>query len=164
MRGLTTNMTKAHLRPYFLWDEDVSIEELRAILAGPEGARRDQLLGKMLREARDLDVRCFVRPIEVARSLERLRRRLGHVLDDRAPMASSPDSKLSPLQVAVIAAFFEREHDFFLTGGAALAGFHLGHRNPRRWPGYFRRSRSPKASCCPPASTPAISEPTSRPW
>jgi hypothetical protein len=43
-------------------------------------------------------------------------------------MASSPDSKLSPLQVDVIGAFFEREHDFFLTGGAALAGFHLGHR------------------------------------
>jgi hypothetical protein len=43
-------------------------------------------------------------------------------------MASSPDSKLSPLQLAVIRAFFEREHDFFLTGGAALAGFHLGHR------------------------------------
>jgi predicted nucleotidyltransferase component of viral defense system len=28
----------------------------------------------------------------------------------------------------VLEAFFERERDFFLTGGAALAGFHLGHR------------------------------------
>ena len=25
-------------------------------------------------------------------------------------------------------AFFQREHRFFLTGGAALVGFHLGHR------------------------------------
>jgi len=28
----------------------------------------------------------------------------------------------------VLRAFFDRERGFFLTGGAALAGFHLGHR------------------------------------
>jgi hypothetical protein len=77
MRGLTTDMTKGHLRPYFLWDEDVSIDELREAMSGPESPRRDQLLGKMLREARDLDVWCFVRPDDVARSLDRLRRRIG---------------------------------------------------------------------------------------
>jgi len=77
MRGLTTDMSRRDLRPYFLWDEDVSIEELRGILAGPDGPRRDQLLGKMLREARDIDVWQFVRPAEVARVLERLRRRVG---------------------------------------------------------------------------------------
>jgi len=77
MRGLTTDMTKGHLRPYFLWDEDVSIDELRESLSGPESPRRDQLMGKMLREARDLDVWCFVRPADVARSLDRLRRRIG---------------------------------------------------------------------------------------
>jgi len=49
-------MTCGDLRPYFLWDEDVSIDELRAILCGPESDRRDQLFGKMLREARDIDV------------------------------------------------------------------------------------------------------------
>lgn len=44
-------------------------------------------------------------------------------------MASSPDSdRLTPLQRSVLAAFFAREHGFFLTGGAALAGFHLCHR------------------------------------
>jgi hypothetical protein len=77
MRGLTTDMTNRELRPYFLWDEDVSIAELHQILAGPDGPRRDQLLGKMLREARDIDVWQFVRPVEVARVLDRLRRRLG---------------------------------------------------------------------------------------
>jgi hypothetical protein len=71
---------KGHLRPYFLWDEDVSIDELHAILNGPDGPRRDQLFGKMLREARDLDVWCFVRPDDVARDLERLGRRLGRRL------------------------------------------------------------------------------------
>jgi hypothetical protein len=35
------------------------------------------LLGKMLREARDLDVWQFVRPVEVARVLDRLQRRIG---------------------------------------------------------------------------------------
>jgi len=35
---------------------------------------------------------------------------------------------LAPLQREVLGAFFAREHGFFLTGGAALAGFHLGHR------------------------------------
>jgi hypothetical protein len=77
MRGLTTDMSRRDLRPYFLWDEDVSIDELHRVLEGPDSPRRDQLLGKMLREARDIDVWHFVRPAEVARALDRLRRRLG---------------------------------------------------------------------------------------
>ena len=77
MRPLTTDMAKSELRPYFLWDEDVSIGELRQVLASPDNPRRDQLLAKMLREARDIDVWEFVRPLEVARVLERLRRRIG---------------------------------------------------------------------------------------
>jgi len=45
-------------------------------------------------------------------------------------MGSSPPSasRLTGLQQAVLRAFFERERGFFLTGGAALAGYHLGHR------------------------------------
>jgi hypothetical protein len=43
-------------------------------------------------------------------------------------MASSAHSKLTELQREVLDAFFQRERGFFLTGGAALAGFHLGHR------------------------------------
>jgi hypothetical protein len=39
-----------------------------------------------------------------------------------------PASRLTPLQAQVLEAFFKREQGFFLTGGAALAGFHLGHR------------------------------------
>ena len=42
-------------------------------------------------------------------------------------MASSPD-RLSALQRAVLSEFFARERAFFLTGGGALAGFHLRHR------------------------------------
>ena len=76
---MTTDMTRGDLRPYFLWDEDVSIAELRAALAEP-GPRRDRLLGKMLREARDIDVWAFVTPAEVARDLPRLQRRVGRRL------------------------------------------------------------------------------------
>ena len=43
-------------------------------------------------------------------------------------MASSPDSPLTPLQREVLRGFFAREREFYLTGGAALAGYHLGHR------------------------------------
>lgn len=38
------------------------------------------------------------------------------------------DSKLTLLQREFLSAFFARESRFFLTGGAALAGFYLGHR------------------------------------
>lgn len=37
-------------------------------------------------------------------------------------------SKLGTLQKVFLQAFFKREKRFFLTGGAALAGFYLGHR------------------------------------
>ena len=40
-----------------------------------------------------------------------------------------PTSRLDRLQRDLLEAFFERETRFFLTGGAALAGFHLGHRS-----------------------------------
>jgi hypothetical protein len=39
-----------------------------------------------------------------------------------------PD-RLTSLQRDLLAAFFEREKRFFLTGGAALAGFYFGHRD-----------------------------------
>lgn len=39
-----------------------------------------------------------------------------------------PRSTLTQLQQDLLNAFFRREQRFFLTGGAALAGFFLGHR------------------------------------
>lgn len=73
-------MTQGDLRPYFLWDEDISIDELRTRLRGPDGWERTRLLGKMLREARDLDVWSFVSPDDVARALPDVGRRLGRRL------------------------------------------------------------------------------------
>jgi len=43
-------------------------------------------------------------------------------------MASSPPSRLTPLQNDLLHGFFAREKRFFLTGGGALAGFYFGHR------------------------------------
>lgn len=43
-------------------------------------------------------------------------------------MDSLQNSKLTALQWDVLTAFFERNKQFFLTGEAALAGFHLKHR------------------------------------
>jgi hypothetical protein len=37
-------------------------------------------------------------------------------------------SRLRPFQREVLEAFFRKENRFFLTGGGALVGFHLGHR------------------------------------
>jgi hypothetical protein len=39
-----------------------------------------------------------------------------------------PVSRLGRLQQDLLEGFFRRERRFFLTGGAARAGFHLGHR------------------------------------
>lgn len=77
MRPLTTDMTRGQERPYFLWDEDVTTDELRAVLRGPPGWERDRLFGKMLREARDIDVWHFVTPVDVAQALPALGRRVG---------------------------------------------------------------------------------------
>jgi hypothetical protein len=40
----------------------------------------------------------------------------------------APSSRLTKLQTEVLGAFFSREQRFYLTGGGALAGYHLGHR------------------------------------
>lgn len=77
MRPLTLDMEAGDRRPYFLWDEDISVAELRAILSGPPGHERDRLLGKMLREARDLDVWKLVTPRDVNAALPRIERRIG---------------------------------------------------------------------------------------
>ena len=77
MRPLTADLSQGGLRPYFLWDEDVSIDELRAKLHGGDAYERLRLLGKMLREARDIDVWEFVTPEDVAEALPRIERRLG---------------------------------------------------------------------------------------
>jgi len=77
-------------RPYFLWDEDVSVAELRAILERGSQHERLRLAGKMLREARDTDVWQFLTPRAVAQLLPQLGRRLGRRV--RLRKVAFPDS------------------------------------------------------------------------
>ena len=77
MRPITTDLSIETQRPYFFWDEDTTIAELRDALTGSDESERLRLLGKMLREARDVDVWQFVTPSEVAAALPALGRQLG---------------------------------------------------------------------------------------
>lgn len=63
--------------PYFLWDEPMTVGELRRRLAERSGADRWRLLAKILREARDPDVWRFTSPDEVVESWPKLVSHLG---------------------------------------------------------------------------------------
>ena len=78
MRPMTIDLERTDARPYFLWNEDLSIAELRERLTGPDPRERLRLLAILLREARDLDVWKFVKPQEVAEALPVIASRLGH--------------------------------------------------------------------------------------
>jgi hypothetical protein len=77
MLPLTAELDKEDRRPYFLWDEDISVREFRRRLAGGDPQERLRLLGKLMREARDTDVWLFISPLEAAEALPRLQRHLG---------------------------------------------------------------------------------------
>ncbi len=63
--------------PYFLWDEPMTVSELRARLQSANQAERLHLLGRILREARDTDVWRFTTLAEVVASWPQLQRYLG---------------------------------------------------------------------------------------
>ena len=74
---LTTDMSEEGLRPYFLWDEDLTIREVRQHLAGDDDAERVRLLAKILREARDDEVWQFSTVRQILDLWPRLAPRLG---------------------------------------------------------------------------------------
>lgn len=63
--------------PYFLWDEPMTVEELRDRLANGSRPERTRLLAKILREARDTEVWGFTTPDAVAREWKALSLHLG---------------------------------------------------------------------------------------
>jgi hypothetical protein len=77
MRSMSTDLSREDLRPYFLWDEDMSVAEFRERLGSAPERERLRLLARLLREARDTDVWRFVSPQEVADKLPELERHLG---------------------------------------------------------------------------------------
>jgi hypothetical protein len=77
MRPISLHLNDGAARPWFLWNEDLSVDEFRARLHGEDAAERDRLLALLLREANDAEVWQFVSPQQVADALPRLQRRLG---------------------------------------------------------------------------------------
>lgn len=63
--------------PYFLWDRNLSLPELRGILASPSDTRRIEMLAHVLREARPDEVWTLVAPRDVAAAWDDIAPRLG---------------------------------------------------------------------------------------
>jgi len=76
-RPLSSDLTDPDSVPYFLWDEPMTVAELRRRLGSGSQAERTRLLAKILREARDTEVWMFTTPEEVERRWEELAPRLG---------------------------------------------------------------------------------------
>ncbi len=64
-RPLSTDLDDDEAVPYFLWDDPLTVRELKQILAHASAPERDRWLGKVLRQARDTDVWRFTTPDEV---------------------------------------------------------------------------------------------------
>lgn len=74
---LTTQLDDPDAVPYFLWDQPMTVAEVRQRLQSASQPERLRLLGKILREARDTDVWRFTTPGEIASLWEQLVRHLG---------------------------------------------------------------------------------------
>ncbi|MCI0588990.1 MAG: hypothetical protein L0323_19380 [Planctomycetes bacterium] len=77
MRPLGTDLADPNTRPWFLWDEDVSVSELRAILGDEAHPRWVELAAKVIREARDDEVWDFLPLARVVARYAEIRPRLG---------------------------------------------------------------------------------------
>jgi hypothetical protein len=76
-KTLSSNLNSASLVPYFLWDEPLTVGELKRKLKSGSVEERHRLLGKILREARDTDVWEFTTPEEIWQNWENLEKYLG---------------------------------------------------------------------------------------
>ncbi len=74
---LSTDLDDAQAVPYVLWDEPLTVAEIRQCLANGSETERVRLLGKILREARDTDVWKFTTPQAVWRDWAKLEPHLG---------------------------------------------------------------------------------------
>lgn len=74
---LSTNLDENSAIPYFLWDEPLTVGELKNRLVSASSEEQTRILGKILREARDTDVWKFTTPQEVWRNWKELSKHLG---------------------------------------------------------------------------------------
>jgi len=76
-RALGTDLDDPETRPWFLWDEDMSVREPRQVLVDESHPRWLELAAKLLREARDDQVWLFLPVGRVAARYTELAPRLG---------------------------------------------------------------------------------------
>ena len=74
---LSTDLDDPEAVPYFLWDEPMTVAELKRRLETASAPEQTRLLAKLLREARDTDVWKFTSPDEIWREWSRVSRHLG---------------------------------------------------------------------------------------
>jgi hypothetical protein len=74
---LSTDLDDPSSVPYFLWDEPMTVEELRRRLASASPSERTRLLAKTLREAKDTDAWHFTTPRNLVDKWPKLAPRLG---------------------------------------------------------------------------------------
>jgi hypothetical protein len=74
---LSSDLNSPSAIPYFLWDEPMTVAELKHRLGSASDAERNRLLGKILREARDTDVWKFTTPKSVWADWGELEKHLG---------------------------------------------------------------------------------------
>ncbi len=65
-------------RPYFLWDEDLTLAAFRELLHDPDPERRAYFLGKLMRQAKPDDVLAFASLDEIEAQLASVDRYLGN--------------------------------------------------------------------------------------
>jgi hypothetical protein len=70
-------MVDARGRPYFLWDDDLTVDAFRARLRDPDPDVRAYYLGKLMRQAKPDDVFRFVTLREIEAALPAVERYLG---------------------------------------------------------------------------------------
>lgn len=74
---LSTDLDAPSAIPYFLWDDPMTVAELKRRLTSASTAEQTRLLAKILREARDTDVWKFTTPEEVWRRWNEIAPQLG---------------------------------------------------------------------------------------
>lgn len=75
--ALSTDLGNPEAIPYFLWDEPMTVRELRARLETASQPEKIRLLAKILREARDTEVWRFTTLREVVRLWPEISHQLG---------------------------------------------------------------------------------------
>jgi hypothetical protein len=74
---LSTDLDRPDSVPYFVWDDPMTVQEIKDRLRTRSLPERHRLLGKILREAKDTDVWKFTSPEEVVAQWTNLAPHLG---------------------------------------------------------------------------------------